>query len=225
MDLNQFYLTNDGRRLLARVQAGELLTFTKVGLGEGEPISQEFMEQMTGLVRPRDYFPIVEVRDKKDGTVAISAVCDNKNVETRYFIREVGVYAQDPIKGEILFAVCSCGDASDLFSSKSDKELFLTLEIIITIGNATHVTFLINDSLVWATVGQLRELAGDGRTDETVKKNADDILALKLKLMMGGLSGGMGGLDENSILISFKDLKEEETFWGFWDRPKARLVG
>lgn len=223
--LNQFYLTNAGRHLLASVQTGEVLSFTKVGLGEGEPISPEMMENMTALINPKNYFPVTSVKDNDDGTVSIGAVLSNKDVESRYFIKEIGLYAQDPKRGEILYAVCSCGDASDLFSAKTDKELNIVLEIRVTIGNATNVNFIINDSLVWATRQELYDLAGAGRTDETVKKNADDIAALSLKIMMGSLNGGMGGLNDNSVLISFADLKETEEFWGYYDEDKRRLVG
>lgn len=225
MSINQFYLTTAGRHLLASVQSGEVLSFTKVGIGDGEPISAEYMESMTGLISPKDYFPVTSVKDNGDGTVSIGAVLDNKDVKSRYFIKEIGLFAQDPKRGEILYAVCSCGDASDLFSASTDKELNIVLEIRVTIGNATNVNFIIDDSLVWATKQELFDLAGVGRTDETVKKNADDILALKLKMMMGGVNNGMGGLDENSVLISFSDLKETEEFWGYWDKSKARLVG
>ena len=223
--LNQFYLTNAGRHLLASVQTGEVLSFTKVGLGEGEPISPEMMENMTALINPKNYFPVTSVKDNGDGTVSIGAVLSNKDVESRYFIKEIGLYAQDPKRGEILYAVCSCGDASDLFSAKTDKELNIVLEIRVTIGNATNVNFIINDSLVWATRQELYDLAGAGRSDETVKKNADDIKALDLKIMMLGTQGGMGGLDENTGLITFEKLAENEEFWGYYDEDKRRLVG
>ncbi|MDY3947538.1 MAG: phage tail protein [Ezakiella sp.] len=225
MNINQFYLTNKGRHLLAKVQAGETLSFTKVGIGKGEPVSAEYMENMTALLEPKNYFPVTEVRDNKDGTVSIGAVLNNADVEERYFIKEIGIYARDPEEGEILYAVTSCGDASDLFSAKTDKELNLVLEIRVTIGNAKNVTFIIDDSLVWATKQELYNLAGIGRTDESVKKNADDILAIKLQMMMMNTKGEMGNIDENSVLVTFKDLKESENFWGFWEKEKSRLVG
>lgn len=125
----------------------------------------------------------------------------------------------------MLYAVCACKDASDLFSAKTDKELNLFLEIRVTIGNASSVTFVIDDNLVWATKRELLDLAGLGRTDETVKKNADDILNLSLKIMMMNTKGEMGNVDENSMLVTFKDLKSSEEFWGYWEKQKSRLVG
>ena len=223
--LNQFFLTNAGRHLLASVQAGEVLSFTKVGIGEGEPISREMMEDMSVLLKPRAYFPIIEVKDNNDGTVSVMTALTNKENDSRFFIKEIGLFAQDPKRGEILYAVCSCGDAADLFSAKTDKVLTITQEIRVDIGNAENVQFVLNDSLVWATKQELYELGGRGRSDETVKKNADDIAALSLKIMMMGNTSGMGGLDENSILISFAELKEEEDFWGYYDEDKRRLVG
>lgn len=225
MASNQFYVTKEGKRMLAAAQAGEVLGFSKVSLGDGEPLSLEFMEEMTGLISPKDSFPVNSVKNNGDGTVSIECVLDNSDVEERYFIREIGLYAKDPTKGEVLYAVCSCGDAADLFSSKSDKALSIVLEIRIEIGNAKNVTFILDDSLVWVTRKEVYNLAGEGRTDETVKKNADDILALKLKFMVGGITSGLGSIDKNTILVSFKDLQEDEEFWGYWDSSKARLVG
>ena len=225
MSINQFYLTTAGRRLLAKVQTGEVLSFTSAAIGDGEPRGVEFIESMTSLVSERNRFPIVEVKDNGDGTVYIKSVFTNDKVKERYFIKEIGIYARDPAEGEILYAVCSCGEASDLFSANTDKELSIIMQAIITIGNAKNVTFVIDDSLVWATKQELYDLAGVGRTSETVKKNADDILALKLLMMMGNINQDMGNLDENSILVKFTQLKEDEEFWGFWDKARGRLVG
>lgn len=225
MSINQFYLTTAGRKLLAKVQSGEVLTFTSTAIGDGEPKGVEFIEGMTALLKERNRFPIAEVKDQGDGTVYVKSILTNDKVTERYFIKEIGIYAKDPADGEILYAVCSCGDASDLFSANTDKELSIIMQAIITIGNAKNVNFIINDNLVWATKQELLDLAGVGRTTETVKKNADDILALRLLLMMGNINQDMGNLDENSILVKFTQLKEQEEFWGYWDSSRGRLVG
>lgn len=222
---NKMHLTNAGRHLATSLIAGEVLTFTKVGIGAGEPISKEQIAEMTGLLNPKAYFPIAEVKDNEDGTVSIMTTFTNKDNEARFYIREIGIYAQDPKRGEILFGVIPCGDAADLFSAKTDKELSVTHEIMVKVEDSENVTFIVNDSLVWATKQDLLNLAGTGRTDETVKKNADDIKALDLKIMMLGTQGSMGGLDENTGLITFEKLVESEEFWGYYDEDKRRLVG
>lgn len=222
---NEMHLTNAGRHLATSLIAGEVLTFTKVGIGAGDPISKEQISEMTGLLNPKAYFPIAEVKDNEDGTVSIMTTFTNKDNEARFYIREIGVFAQDPKRGEILFGVIPCGDAADLFSAKTDKELSVTHEIMVKVEDAENVTFIVNDSLVWATKQDLLNLAGTGRSDETVKKNADDIKALDLKIMMLGTQGSMGGLDENTGLITFEKLAENEEFWGYYDEDKRRLVG
>lgn len=222
---NEMHLTNAGRHLATSLMAGEVLAFTKIGIGAGDPISKEQISAMTSLLNPKAYFPIAEVKYNKDGTVSIISTFVNKDNETRFYIKEIGVFAQDPNRGEILFGVIPCGDAADLFSAKTDKELTITHEIMVKVEDAENVTFIVNDSLVWATKQEVLDLAGIGRTDETVKKNADDIAALAIKIMMLGTQGSMGGMDENTGLITFEQLKETEDFWGYYDEDKRRLVG
>lgn len=225
MFFNEMHTTNLGDHLSTSLIAGETLTFTKIGIGAGDPISREQVKEMTTLIDPRAYFPITEVIDKNDGTVVIRSTFVNKDVEERFYIKEIGLYAQDPTRGEILYGVIACGDAADLFSAKTDKLLNITNDILVKVTDAKNVTFVISDSLVWATKQDLLNLAGNARTDETVKKNADDIKALDIKLMMLGTQGSMGGLDENSGLITFDKLTETEEFWGYYDEDKRRLVG
>ena len=129
MMYNKMHLTNAGRHLATSLIAGEVLTFTKVGIGAGEPISKEQIAEMTGLLNPKAYFPIAEVKDNEDGTVSIMTTFTNKDNEARFYIREIGVFAQDPKRGEILFGVIPCGDAADLFSAKTDKELSVTMRL------------------------------------------------------------------------------------------------
>lgn len=225
MFFNEMHTTNLGDHLSTSLIAGETLTFTKIGIGAGDPISREQVKEMTALIDPRAYFPITEVIDKNDGTVVIRSTFVNKDVEERFYIKEIGLYAQDPTRGEILYGVIACGDAADLFSAKTDKLLNITNDILVKVTDAKNVTFVISDSLVWATKQDLLNLAGNARTDETVKKNADDIKALDIKLMMLGTQGSMGGLDENSGLITFDKLTETEEFWGYYDEDRRRLVG
>lgn len=225
MMYNEMHLTNAGRHLATSLMAGEVLAFTKIGIGAGDPISKEQISEMTGLLNPKAYFPIAKVEDNKDGTVSIMSVFFNKDNDERFYIKEIGIYAQDPNQGEILYGVIPCGDAADLFSAKTDKELSITHEIKVKVEDADNITFIVNDSLVWATKQEVLDLAGIGRTDETVKKNADRISALDLKIMMIDVQGNMGGLDENTGLITFEKLGEEEDFWGFLDEDRRRLVG
>lgn len=225
MFFNTMHTTNLGDHLSTSLMAGETLAFTKIGIGAGDPISREQVKEMTTLIDPRAYFPITDVIDNKDGTVVVRCNLVNKDVEERFYIKEIGIYAQDPNRGEILYGVIACGDAADLFSAKTDKLLSITNDILVKVTDAKNVTFVISDSLVWATKQDLLNLAGTGRTDETVKKNADDIKALDLKIMMLGTQGSMGGLDENTGLITFEKLAESEEFWGYYDEDKRRLVG
>lgn len=62
-------------------------------------------------------------------------------------------------------------------SDGSTKDLYV--KMILEVSNAASVTLMVNPTVIWATKNDINNLAGSARTNETVKKNADDISALK----------------------------------------------
>lgn len=219
----QFRLTRRGQALLAKVQTGEQLRFTKIGIGNGTVGDPEMQFEMTTLVSPREYFPLESIVDNRDGSATLKAVLSNTDTTERFYIREIGIYADDPEVGEILYAVCDSSQSADLFSANTDRELNIIIEVAILIGNAENVTLTVNTSLLYITRAEHFDLAGNGRTTENVKKNADDILRLQLDMALANLQNAVGGEGSNLIIVEFDDIDETEDVWGIYEKQFKRL--
>ena len=96
-----FILTQLGRLLLAKVQTGETLTFTKVSLGSGVRTTEN-LEELTDLISHRQDFGISTVEDMGNGTARVQAAVTNVATSVSYYVTEAGLYADDPDLGEIL---------------------------------------------------------------------------------------------------------------------------
>ena len=222
MNYNQFHLTKDGLDLLNRTTTGERLIFTRVALGTGNVNSVEEMIGLKDLIDQRLSVGINKIENNHDGTCTMTVPYSNKELTKGFIIKEIGVFAEDPIKGEILYLIANSGEEADFLPAHSTNEVEIVMEIIVIVGDAAEIIVNIDNSMIFATRDELLDLAGDGRTDETVKKNADDILRMSLEFasFKGSTINGMG---ENTFFVVFDDFADEEEYEGVWDREKSRL--
>jgi hypothetical protein len=66
-------------------------------------------------------------------------------------MREIGIYAQDPDIGEILYAVAYAGDRADFIPADGITKVENVVDIYTVIANAQNVTAVISDTVVLAT--------------------------------------------------------------------------
>ena len=155
-------LTKKGRALQAKAQTGVKLEFTKVMVGDGLLAGGVSIDTLTQLIAPKMTLAIQDMAVIGDGTSRIRVVLHNKDIETGVFIREVGVYANDPQEGEILYSITNSGDQSEWLPPKgSSRVVELILDLITVVGTASNVTAIINDTLLFATRQDLKEHIND----------------------------------------------------------------
>ena len=94
-------LTAKGRALQAKVEAGETLTITKMKLGSGTPDPEE-IDNLTDLKQPINVMGISS-KTVEDNVCCVTSVILTSNIETAFYAREWGLFAQDPDEGEILY--------------------------------------------------------------------------------------------------------------------------
>jgi hypothetical protein len=150
-DFRGTILTQRGRNLLAKTQAGTTLTFTRIKLGDGLWSSNTDPTQLNDLVSPKLNLPIQEIRVVGDGTVRLRFVLTNTGLPQGFFMREIGIYAQDPEIGEILYAVAYAGDRADFIPADGITRVENVVDIYTVIANAQNVTAVISDTVVLAT--------------------------------------------------------------------------
>lgn len=140
-------LTKQGLKLQAKVDAGNAMQLTKCRLGSGTIGSGQQLEDLTELVAPVQTLPIASVTYSDDSHACIiSAVTDNSNVTTGYYMREFGIYAKDPDDGEILYAVASDSEPDFIPAKGTSTVISQEIGMALSFSNAANVTAAVNTS-------------------------------------------------------------------------------
>lgn len=160
-----FSLTDKGLALQAKINAGKAtLKFTKISIGSG----------VTGNGVPNDL-----VQKEKDLTIGsitpegqlvkIVTTLTNEGVQKAFKEREMGLYAQDPDEGEIMYAYMIDQDPDTLPAEGSTTIVSKRLTLALTFSNTGDVTAVL-DSKQLLTFGDLETKAGDG-TGKSIADN------------------------------------------------------
>lgn len=142
-------LTKKGLLLQAKVDAGAEMSLTKCKLGSGELPSGQSLEDLTDLVTPVQTIGIASISYSDDDKACeITATTDNNDLTEGYYLREFGVYAQDPDEGEILYAVTSDDTPDYIPASGTSAVLSQELSIALSFSNAANVSAVVNTSAI-----------------------------------------------------------------------------
>lgn len=223
MQRGRFYLTEKGRDLLAYCQTGEPLNFTRAAIGTGKIESTAALFVMDKLVEEVQEVDIRGIKANGDGTSTISLAISNSETKKGFLMTEVGLFAQDPRKGEILYGVAYYDDHADFIPVYDQEMVEISMDIIVVVSNVETININIDRSMVCATQLDLMDLAGRGRTNQTVKGNWDLIQDLMLRLAAMGIAVQTDARF-NNFKVGFKSLSGEEQFEGIYDQEMARFV-
>lgn len=155
---NGLILTERGRNLQLKAEAGETLVLTKIKLGSGVLDDGETLDELTDLKNVMQEVGISSREVTDDGYCKITGVITNSDLETGYYVREMGVYADDPDEGEILYAVTTDDSPDYLPAYGGAIVISQEFAIYVAVGNATDITVNI-DQQGMATVSNLQQLA------------------------------------------------------------------
>lgn len=145
-------LTKQGLKLQAKVDAGSRMQLTKCMLGSGTLSSGQSLENLTGLITPVQTLSIASISySENNGACVITAVTDNSNVGTGYYLREFGIFARDPNDGEILYAVAQDANPDYIPPSGTSAVVSQEIGVALSFSNAANVTAQVNTSAI-ATV-------------------------------------------------------------------------
>lgn len=162
-----------GRNLAAKVQAGTTqMNFTKFTIGDGTLTGQN-QENMTALINQRYTFPVARLKVQSQNVVVVGMSLNNQAINAGFFWREVGVWAQDPDLGEILFAYGNSGTGAEYIDAGgSTSVLEKAFNFDITVSNTAQVTAVIDESLVYATPQDVADALEEAKdyTDLEVSK-------------------------------------------------------
>lgn len=208
-DFNGTVLTDKGRNLLSKSLTGTTLQFTKVALGDGVWDSSVNPENLDDLVSKKIDLPINNLSVTGDGTAVLRFVLTNTGLTNGFFTREIGIYANDPDLGEILYAV-TYSDNPDFIPSDGVVKIENVTDIYTVVSNAQDVTAVISDTVVIATKDDVKSLSG-----------VDDSLILeKLK----NVDGNGSGLDADLIRGLPADFTNSLDTNGYHKLPSGMII-
>lgn len=131
-------LTEAGKRLYAKAHSGTKIIFTRIAVGSGYVTGDE--KDIEQLVDPVDAVAdILEQQIMDDGTFRMSVRI--YSADRDFYMREIGIMANDPNDGEILYAYCNYGDNADYITTFGGSyPVTQYIDIYVDIGAAENVT-------------------------------------------------------------------------------------
>lgn len=144
-------LTNKGRSLFTKAQAGKELKIKRVVIGDGELGSTESLLGLEQLKHEIVSFNIANIKTVNDKIAKILFVLKNEDIATGFYWRELGVIAEDPdTKQEILYCYGNARDNGDYIGAGGGTDILEKyINIDLVIENVQNVTAVIDDSVVF----------------------------------------------------------------------------
>lgn len=131
-------LTAAGRALQAKVEAGAALRLTKMKVGDGNE-GIKSVDDLTNLKSPKLDVPISSTTTQNEMCKVVGLI-SSSNVTTGFYARELGLFATDPDKGEILYMIAI--DPAPDFVPPSTTAVICTAEysMNISVSNVDSIT-------------------------------------------------------------------------------------
>ena len=143
---NPSKLTNDGKALLAKCQAGKCnIKITKAMTGAGTYTEHESLEVRTALKDPKQTFPIQSMElSTATNTVIVKVAMTNKlsdqTLSVGYEMKEFGIFANDPDKGEILYSIATAKTSDYMPAYNGEIASVIKMSYYLEVSNAANVT-------------------------------------------------------------------------------------
>ena len=158
MSFGLIAFTNRGKALQAKAQAGTQLNFTRIAVGDGQ-LSGQAIADLTALIHEVKSITLNKFKTLPGGKAVVGGVLSNQDLQTGFWWRELGLFAQDPDLGEILYCYGNAGELAEYIPSPGGAQILeKQVDIISIIGNAQNVSAEIDQSLIYATIQDVNNL-------------------------------------------------------------------
>lgn len=166
---NGLQMTNKGIALQAKVEAGVTLTITKLKIGSGVLPSGTDIKTLTDLISPEQNLSI-GAKEPNGDYCKISSTISNVGLTAGYYVRELGVFAQDPDEGEILYMYTTDGAPDYLPAEGGSTVISQEFSVNIAVSDATEIEVTIDPGAL-ATMGYVQLQIQEHNTDENAHAN------------------------------------------------------
>ncbi len=150
-------ITERGHALMAKIATGSTkMSFTKIRISDSSP-SDSSLPTLTALSSIKQTVDISSITVINNATVKVSGAISNAGLGTGYFVRTIGLYAQDPDLGEILYSVTKAIEADYMPPDNGISSSSLMINLLTVTSNAANVTINVDPASV-ATIANINDL-------------------------------------------------------------------
>lgn len=240
----QGVLTKKGQALIAKCEAtGSGITITKAVTGSGvhADVSPEVLEQCDALIHPEQEFGISDLAtvEGNDAVAVITTVLNNRGLTQLYYLNELGIYANDPDEGEILYTLLVTETNTMYMPPENNSGIStITERIYVEVTNAERTTIYYDGAVVSATdfialrqiVYAIREHLQGGTAGQMLYKNSAtdyDYEWDESNVFTGGVetfpeTGRVGAVyidTDSSEIYVWKIVDSGTGTWGYFKLP------
>lgn len=232
-----YCLTEQGEALVAKLIAGDTLNLLYVMAGDGEVPDDCVPYTMTDLSNPvlkgTSTTPVVE-----DSTVSMVLEFQSQDLSSGFYLREFGVFADDPDDGTILFLYGTLGDYAQWISASDATGVDIRrFPISLTVGEGVEVSIdwseaawmTAEDLKIYFTTYILPDLE-DLIDEKIAAHNADETAHPYLLKWLQELDARItllemynsAGTSDDTFQVTFSTL-DDATVTGVWNQDAARI--
>ena len=204
---------------LKLVSRGHLpLKLTKSMSGAGRTSPTQLMT-LSDLIDPVQELQIQDAVERlESGVVKIPVLLKNNGVTKKYDMHQLGIYAEDPDLGEILYMVLQSDSAEEIPASTEIKDFTLEWYLNLSVGNTQDVEVVIDETCVLTTEqADARYVSQTGDTSNTATKfvqasTRENILSgEKLSVILGKVMKWFADLKTVAFSGKYTDLTGKPT--------------
>lgn len=200
MSFSTILFTEKGRALQAKALAGATLQFTKLAMGSGSLGGQSPIT-LTTLIEPKIVLPISEI-SRDTNHVTLKGNFENSDIGIGFYWREMGVYAQDPDIGEVLYCYGNAGILAEYIPPQTSEIIEKVVSISVIVGAAASVSAVINESLIFASKKDLEQVY-QSAAKLHIAENLPEINERKSNTLYLKITDTVSqGIVNNSIIVS-----------------------
>lgn len=186
MSFNAPRLTNAGRNLQLKSLTGVPLNFTKIQMGDGN-LTTQAPSNLTELINPLVNIDISNFNRGQD-YVTIGGTFTNSSLQNGFYWREIGLFANDPDDGEILYCYQNAYDLAEYITAAGSEIIEKSINISVIANDTQNICATINESLIFATIENLENHThklADGQTPGFSQNNFSDADKEKIQNLAG----------------------------------------
>ncbi len=212
-------ITNAGQVLYTKAQAGKPIIFTKMQLGSGQ-IGTQNPATLVALVQSQFDVSISSITPNTSlKTATISGTINNNDITEAIYICEMGLWAQDPDVGEILYGYASAGTLGDYMAPASQGPYSWSYQINAAVGNAANITANVSsimyDYSLLTSDSSLSVISGGNQKE--INKSIDSLLKNVTKTAHGAVADlvALKAIDTSSLPDNITIIVKSLGFYRF----------